>query len=190
MILGVGGKMGPTLAGSPRPPRPTAAYRRRALRDAGARMLKAHGIETIACDLLDDAAVETLPKLRTSSSWPASSSAPTATVDDMGDERARPGARREAFGLAHRRVLDRLRLSLRAGERQGADEDRPPNPPGEYAVSCLGRERMFEYFSQARTPGRLFRLNYAIDLRYGVLHDIAIKVLTASRSTSAWAMST
>ena len=54
----------------------------------------------------------------------------------------------------------------------------PPNPPGEYAQSCVGRERMFEYFSRKfDTPGRLFRLNYAIDMRYGVLHDIATKVL-------------
>jgi len=59
----------------------------------------------------------------------------------------------------------------------GADESLPSNPPGEYAQSCVGRERMFEYFSRAfRTPGRLFRLNYAIDMRYGVLHDIATKV--------------
>ena len=55
-----------------------------------------------------------------------------------------------------------------------------PNPPGEYAQSCVGRERMFEYFSrQFATPGRLFRLNYAIDMRYGVLHDIATKILQA-----------
>ncbi len=61
---------------------------------------------------------------------------------------------------------------------KGADEDVPPNPPGEYAQSCVGRERMFEYFSRKfSTPGRLFRLNYAIDMRYGVLHDIATKVL-------------
>jgi nucleoside-diphosphate-sugar epimerase len=61
---------------------------------------------------------------------------------------------------------------------KGADEDMPPNPPGEYAQSCVGRERMFEYFSRKySTPGRLFRLNYAIDMRYGVLHDIASKVL-------------
>jgi len=59
----------------------------------------------------------------------------------------------------------------------GAREDMAPDPPGEYAMSCVGRERMFEHFSQAHgTPGRLFRLNYAIDLRYCVLHDIARKV--------------
>jgi hypothetical protein len=62
---------------------------------------------------------------------------------------------------------------------KGSSEEMPPNPPGEYAQSCVGRERMFEYFSQRfKTPGRLFRLNYAIDMRYGVLHDIATKVLS------------
>jgi nucleoside-diphosphate-sugar epimerase len=61
---------------------------------------------------------------------------------------------------------------------KGADENLAPDPPGEYAQSCVGRERMFEYFSRKfSTPGRLFRLNYAIDMRYGVLHDIATKIL-------------
>jgi len=61
---------------------------------------------------------------------------------------------------------------------KGAHESLAPDPPGEYAQSCVGRERMFEYFSrQFSTPGRLFRLNYAIDMRYGVLHDIATRIL-------------
>jgi nucleoside-diphosphate-sugar epimerase len=56
-------------------------------------------------------------------------------------------------------------------------ETSPTGPIGDYAQSCLGRERMFEYFSaRYRTPGRIFRLNYAIDMRYGVLFDIASKV--------------
>jgi nucleoside-diphosphate-sugar epimerase len=59
----------------------------------------------------------------------------------------------------------------------GATEDAPLTPPGEYANSCVGRERMFRWYSEGRgTPGRLFRLNYAIDLRYGVLYDVARKV--------------
>ncbi|RYF42264.1 MAG: NAD(P)-dependent oxidoreductase [Comamonadaceae bacterium] len=64
-----------------------------------------------------------------------------------------------------------------AGE--GARETTPPTAPsGEYANSCVARERMFEYFShEHRTPGRLLRLSYAIDMRYGVLHDVAQKVL-------------
>ena len=61
--------------------------------------------------------------------------------------------------------------------RQGASEATPPAPVGEYAQSCVGRERLFEYFSARHaTPGRLFRLNYAIDMRYGVLVDIASKL--------------
>jgi nucleoside-diphosphate-sugar epimerase len=61
----------------------------------------------------------------------------------------------------------------------GATEDTPVNPAGEYAMSCVGRERMFEY--AARTYGTktaVFRLNYAVDLRYGVLFDIAQKIYT------------
>ena len=50
------------------------------------------------------------------------------------------------------RVLDRLRLSVRSGERQRLDEEMAPNPPGEYAQSCVGRERMFEYFSKSSNP--------------------------------------
>jgi nucleoside-diphosphate-sugar epimerase len=64
---------------------------------------------------------------------------------------------------------------------KGSSENMAPNPPGEYSQSCVGRERMFEYFSRKfSTPGRLFRLNYAIDMRYGVLHDIAIKVFSGT----------
>ena len=63
-------------------------------------------------------------------------------------------------------------------EGGGATEDTPAvPPPGDYANSCVGRERMFEHFSaRPARPGRLVRLNYAIDMRYGVLHDIATKV--------------
>jgi nucleoside-diphosphate-sugar epimerase len=61
----------------------------------------------------------------------------------------------------------------------GAAEDTPTTPPpGEYANSCVGRERIFQYFSHLHgTPGRLLRLSYAIDMRYGVLHDVARKVI-------------
>jgi nucleoside-diphosphate-sugar epimerase len=59
----------------------------------------------------------------------------------------------------------------------GASETTPPAPVGDYAQSCFGRERMFEYFSHRHgTPGRIVRLYYAIDMRYGVLVDIATKV--------------
>jgi nucleoside-diphosphate-sugar epimerase len=60
----------------------------------------------------------------------------------------------------------------------GADESVPMGPPaGDYANSCVGRERMFDYGSRRHgTPGRMVRLSYAIDLRYGVLHDVASAV--------------
>src|ERR1700757_1771507 len=59
----------------------------------------------------------------------------------------------------------------------GADESTHPNPVGEYGQSALGRERMFQHFSTCYgTPVTLLRLNYAIDLRYGVLLDIGTKV--------------
>jgi nucleoside-diphosphate-sugar epimerase len=64
-------------------------------------------------------------------------------------------------------------------DTEGAKENVPPTAPsGEYANSCVARERMFEHFSHALgTPGRLIRLSYAIDMRYGVLHDVAQKIL-------------
>jgi nucleoside-diphosphate-sugar epimerase len=64
----------------------------------------------------------------------------------------------------------------------GATEATPAvPPPGAYANSCVAREAMFQYFSRAHgTPGRLIRLNYAIDMRYGVLHDVAARVLAGT----------
>jgi nucleoside-diphosphate-sugar epimerase len=62
-------------------------------------------------------------------------------------------------------------------ESGGSQETDVPQPVGEYAQSCLGRERMFEYGSKMNnTPVTLIRLNYAVELRYGVLVDIAMKV--------------
>ena len=58
----------------------------------------------------------------------------------------------------------------------------PPNPPGEYAQSCVGRERMFQYFSKKfQTPGCIIRLSYAIDLRYGVLFDVANAIFRGNK---------
>ena len=63
-----------------------------------------------------------------------------------------------------------------------------PRPLGEYAQSVLARERIFEHFSRRHeTPVTLVRLNYAIDLRYGVLLDIGSKVFAGLRWTSPWA---
>jgi nucleoside-diphosphate-sugar epimerase len=182
MILGAAGKMGPTLARMAK----RAAPQKRVVgvarfTDASARAaLEAAGVETIACDLLDRSAVAKLPKLdnivfmaamkfgatgNPALTWAMNVHVPTIVAETF------PSARIVAFSTGCVYPF----VSVEGG---GATEDTPAiPPPGDYAYSCLGRERMFEHFSrQLGTPGRLIRLNYAIDMRYGVLHDIATKV--------------
>ena len=182
MILGASGKMGPTLARLAMRAVPSrwiigvARFGDEAAREA----LEAHGIEAIACDLLDRAAVAALPRVSNiiymagrkfgttgaeHLTWAMNALAPAIVAETF------TGARIVAFstGCVYPYVDVR---------RQGATEATPVNPPpGEYANSCVGRERMFEYASRrSGTAGRLIRLNYAIDMRYGVLHDVARKV--------------
>ncbi len=183
MILGVAGKMGPTLAGQAKaalPGRRVIGVAR--FSDPGVKQwLEARNIETINCDLLDEAAIKALPKIQNivfmagrkfgaegdlSLTWAMNAHVPALVAQ------AFAGSRIVAFSTGC--VYPFVPVN-----GKGATEDVSPNPPGEYAQSCVGRERMFEYFSRKfSTPGRLFRLNYAIDMRYGVLHDIATKVLT------------
>ncbi len=182
MILGVAGKMGPTLAGLAKaalPDRRVIGVAR--FSDANVKgWLQTRGIETINCDLLDEAAVKALPRTPNivfmagrkfgaegdlSLTWAMNAHVPALVAQ------AFAGSRIVAFSTGC--VYPFVPVN-----GKGAGEALPPNPPGEYAQSCVGRERMFEYFSRKfATPGRLFRLNYAIDMRYGVLHDIATKVL-------------
>jgi hypothetical protein len=182
MILGVAGKMGPTLAGLAK----AALPHRRIIgvarfSDPGTKaLLQARGIETIHCDLLDEAAIRTLPKTPNivfmagrkfgaegdlSLTWAMNAHVPALVAQAFVDSRI------VAFSTGC--VYPFVPVN-----GTGANESVPPDPPGEYAQSCVGRERMFEYFSRKfDTPGRLFRLNYAIDMRYGVLHDIATRIL-------------
>jgi nucleoside-diphosphate-sugar epimerase len=182
MVLGVAGKMGPTLAGSAKaalPDRRVIGVAR--FSDPGVKAwLEARGIETLSCDLLDEAAIKALPKAKNvvfmagrkfgaegdlSLTWAMNAHVPALIAQTF------PNSRIVAFSTGC--VYPFVPVN-----GKGADEDVSPNPPGEYAQSCVGRERMFEYFSRKfATPGRLFRLNYAIDMRYGVLHDIASKIL-------------
>jgi nucleoside-diphosphate-sugar epimerase len=181
MVLGVGGKMGPTLARLARNAAPerriigVARFSEPAVRAA----LEAAGVETIATDLLDRAALEALPRV------PNIVFAAGHKFGASGN----PGLTWAMNALVPALVADTFRASrivafstgnvypLTAIGRQSPDESTPPAPIGEYAQSCLGRERLFEHFSARHgTPGRLFRLNYAIDMRYGVLADIAGKV--------------
>jgi nucleoside-diphosphate-sugar epimerase len=183
LVLGVAGKMGPTLA---RMAKRAAADRRvvgvARFSDVAVRTgLEKAGVETIACDLLNRSAVEALPKLPNviymaamkfgAASNPALTWAMNVHVPAMVAE-IFAGSRIVAFSTGCVYPF----VPVAGG---GATEETPVGPPpGEYAWSCLGRERMLAHFSaQLGTPGRLVRLNYAIDMRYGVLHDIAAKVL-------------
>jgi nucleoside-diphosphate-sugar epimerase len=182
LVLGAAGKMGPTLARMAKRAAPTkrvigvARFSDPAARTA----LEAAGVETITCDLLDRAAVARLPKIANivymaamkfgatgnpALTWAMNVHVPAIVAETF------PAARIVAFSTGCVYPF----VPVAGG---GATEDVPAvPPPGDYANSCVGRERMFEHFSaRLGTPGRIVRLNYAIDMRYGVLHDVATKV--------------
>jgi nucleoside-diphosphate-sugar epimerase len=182
LILGVAGKMGPTLARLAKraaPDKRIVGVAR--FSDPAARaVLEAAGVETVACNLLDRQAVEALPKLpnvvymaamkfgatgNPALTWAMNVHAPAIVAETFA------AARIVAFSTGCVYPF----VPVAGG---GAIEATPATPPpGDYAASCVGRERMFEHFSQRLgTAGRIVRLNYAIDMRYGVLHDIGTKV--------------
>lgn len=188
VILGAGGKMGPTLArmarraatladGTANGRRIIAASRfsdRRAVA-----MLHDEGVETLSCDLLDRTAVAALPDAPTvifmtgqkfgTESAPSLTWAMNALVPAYCAERY-AGASIVAFSTGNV-------YPLVAVDGAASRETDQPAPIGEYAASCLGRERMFEHASvRDATAVSLLRLNYAADLRYGVLTDIATRV--------------
>lgn len=137
--------------------------------------LEAGGIITIACDLQDPAQVAKLPQVQNvifmagrkfgtegseALTWAMNVLAPAYVAEHF------RGSRIVAFSTG-------CVYPLRSVQQGGCTEEVIPAPVGEYSQSCLGRERIFQYYSQKYgTKLLLFRLNYAIDLRYGVLHDI------------------
>lgn len=184
LLLGVAGKMGPTLARMARRGSDAAGVRRRVIgvsrfstgeRDA----LEAQGVETIACNLLDEAEVEALPNA------PNVIFLAGRKFGSTGDEPTTWAMNAYVPAVVARRYAGRRILAFSSGNvyglvpagGSGSREEDPPRPVGEYAMSCLARERLFEYFSRAlSTPMVLIRLNYACELRYGVVVDLARKV--------------
>lgn len=179
LVLGVAGKVGPTLAMMAKrasPHKRVIGVARFSDADVS-RRLEAAGVETIRCDLLDREAVARLPevanvvymagkKFGTTGGEPFAW-AMNAVVPAYVGERFR-GTRFVAFS-----TLCVYPFSPVDGPGATPD-DTAPTPVGEYANGCVARERVFQYFSQKTgSPGRLARLNYAIDCRYGVLSDIA-----------------
>jgi nucleoside-diphosphate-sugar epimerase len=182
IILGVGGKIGPTLARLARRAAPekriigVARFSEKDLRDT----LTAQGIECIEADLLDRAQVEALPRAR-NAIFMAGRKFGSAGHEDLtwAMNAHVPALVAEAFAgsriVAYSTGCVYPFVDVHHG---GATEATPMTPPpGAYANSCVAREHMFQYFSRTRgTPGRTIRLNYAIDMRYGVLHDVASRV--------------
>jgi nucleoside-diphosphate-sugar epimerase len=178
LILGASGKMGPSLARLCRRAADAAGVPRRVIA-VSRRPENLPGIESTTCDLLDRAAVAQLPdcpnvlylvgrKFGSSGNpeltWAMNTVAPAIAAERFA------GSRIIAFSTGNV-------YALRPPASGGAPESETPAPVGEYAQSCLGRERVFEYFAGAYgLKCLLFRLNYAVDLRYGVLVDIARKV--------------
>ena len=185
LILGAGGKMGPSLAALGRRAANLAGSRKRIIavsRFADEKLrsqFSSQNIETISCDLLQPGALAKLPditnvvfmaarKFGTSGSeyltWAMNAFLPGLVAERYRDSRF------VAFSTGNVYPL----TEVKAG---GAVESTPVEPKGEYAQSALGRERMFEYGSQCwGTYVTILRLNYAVELRYGVLADIGLTV--------------
>jgi nucleoside-diphosphate-sugar epimerase len=182
IILGAGGKMGPDLArlakrvidigGLKKEVIAVARFSEPELQKA----LEQQGIKTITTDLLDDAELQKLPAVQNvlylagmkfgttgkeSLTWAMNSYLPGRVAEKFKDSRIVVFSTGNVYPL----------MPASSG---GATEKEPPAPIGEYAQSCLGRERIFQYFSTKHsTPTLIYRLNYANDLSYGVLVDIA-----------------
>lgn len=202
MVLGVAGKMGLTLSTmAARAIQATGGDQRvigvARFSDPDSRAyLGARGVETIRCDLLDRAAVTALPQAK--------------NVIYMVGRKFGTGGQEHLTWATNVVAPDHVGATFRESRivvfstgcvyplvgaaSGGCTEATPPDPVGEYAQSCLGRERVFEYWSRRHNiPICFVRLNYAIDLRYGVLYDIGQRVfagepvdLTASHVNVIW----
>ena len=187
LVLGAGGKMGPSLACMARRAldargetnRRVIAVSRFSSPDARVELEKA-GVETLSCDLLDPEQIRALPEaanivfmvgMKFGSSehgaltWATNAYLPGLVAERYGQSRIVAFSTGNVYGMV-------------PASHGGSVETDMLHPQGEYATSALARERMFEYFSIAHgIPAALIRLNYACDLRYGVLVDIARHVI-------------
>jgi nucleoside-diphosphate-sugar epimerase len=189
LILGAAGKMGPSLARRVHRAIGRRGQRRRVLAvsrfssPAVRAGLEADGIQTIACDLLDQAQIEALPHVpnvlflagrkfgtldRTDLTWATNTIVPARVAERFQQSRLVVFSTGNIYALVD-------------ADSRGSKESDAPAPVGEYAQSCLGRERVVEFVShETGMPALIFRLNYAVDLRYGTLVDIAQKVFTGA----------
>ena len=186
VVLGAGGKMGPSLTAMLARAVKGLGERRRVIAVSrwsdrrAAKSLAAMDVEIAECDLLNPDDVARLPQApnvifmagqkfgtadRPSITWAMNTLVPANAA------RHYAGARIVAFSTGNVYPLSPVKSG-------GSTESDPVGPVGEYAISCVGRERVFEYFSDRDgTRVAIFRLNYAIDVRYGVLLDLAQRVV-------------
>jgi len=185
LVLGAGGKMGPTLARMARRAMDAAGLRFRTIavaRFSSSQLrhtLEAQGVETIPCDLLDEKAVAALPDA------PNVIFMAGRKFGSTGDEPLTWAMNTHVPAIVCRRFRESRVVAFSTGNvyglisrgRGGSREEDVPAPIGEYAMSCLGRERMFQYFSgRSGTRVAILRLNYAVEMRYGVLVDLAQRI--------------
>ncbi len=185
MVIGVGGKMGASTAlmlkrGLDETGQKARVYGVSRFSDPAAReRLESYGVETVSADVLEAEAVNQLPDARNI----------LFLVGQKFGTAGNPEATWATNAVAPAFVCERFRnsriVALSTGcvypfvpvESGGATEETPMGPSGDYANSCVGRERVFAYYAgKYRLPTALVRLNYAIDPRYGVLLDIGMKV--------------
>jgi nucleoside-diphosphate-sugar epimerase len=185
IVLGVGGKMGPTLARMALRASELAGVKRRVIgvsRFSNAveeSKLRGWGVDTIRCDLLDPSQLDALPDVpnvvymagmkfgstgQEAMTWAMNAYLPGMVCNKYRRSRIVAFSTGNVYGL----------VPVSGG---GSREGDMLNPVGDYAMSCVGRERIFEHFSRALDiPISVIRLNYAVELRYGVLVDLARRV--------------
>ena len=194
MILGAGGKMGPTLCVLAKRAIEAAGVSKRVIAVSrftdpiATAFLREQGVECIPCDLLDVAQLRALPEAENviymagrkfgtqgceDLTWAMNVLAPAYVADNFPDSRITVFSTGCVYPLV-------------TAEEGGCTEEVRPEPVGEYSQSCLGRERIFEYAQRKhQNPMLFFRLNYSIDLRYGVLHDIALPIWKGEKVNNA-----
>ena len=185
LILGVGGKMGPSLAKLAAQAVDRAGAKKRIIGVARfsepglQEQLRQSGVETHAADLLDDDQLEHLPDA-SNVLYLAGTKFGTTGNESLTWAMNVYVPGRVAQKYRHSRIVVFSTgnvYPLTTVTSGGATEETPPDPIGEYAQSCLGRERLFRYFSSRyKTPVLMYRLNYANDVTYGVLLEIAMAV--------------
>ena len=181
LILGAGGKMGPALARKAKQAIDSAGIKKKVIGVARfsetglEEELNREGIQTIRADLLQDDQLQALPAVKNvlylagtkfgtqgneSFTWAMNAYLPGRVAEKFKDSRIVVFSTGNVYPF----------VAVNSG---GAHEAIHPEPVGEYGQSCLGRERLFQYFSNLhQTPVLIYRLNYANDVSYGVLLEI------------------